>query len=265
MQQTKLPLFKSYIGIDYSGAKTAGVGLTGLRVYMADAKQPAREVLPPQSRSKYWSRRGIAHWLRDQINRQPATIIGIDHGFSFPRAYFDQHGIAHDWHVFLDDFCAHWPLTQDDISVDHVREGLAGRGAKRFGNTRWRRMCEVRAGGAKSVFHFDVTGSVAKSTHAGLPWLQYLRDTCGDKISFWPFDGWRPQKNRAVVAEVYPSLWHDRYPVRNRTPDQHDAYSIATFLRDNDLAGSLAPFLQPPLSAEEKQVAVYEGWILGVF
>ena len=28
---------------------------------------------------------------------------------------------------------------------------------------------------AKSVFHFDVQGSVAKSTHAGLPWIKALR------------------------------------------------------------------------------------------
>jgi hypothetical protein len=35
-------------------------------------------------------------------------------------------------------------------------------------------LTEIRAGAAKSVFHFDVPGSVAKSTHAGLPWLRYL-------------------------------------------------------------------------------------------
>lgn len=260
------PLFKSYIGIDYSGAKTAGVGLTGLRVYRADAKHAPREVLPPQGRSKYWSRRGIAYWLRDQINAQPATIIGIDHGFSFPRAYFDQHGIAHDWHVFLDDFCAHWPLTEDDISVDHVRQGMAGQGIKRGGNTRWRRPCEIAAGGAKSVFHFDVTGSVAKSTHAGLPWLKFLRDTCETKISFWPFDGWQPQKNRALLAEVYPSPFQARYPRRNRTNDQHDAYCIAAWLRDTDCAGQLAGYLNPLQSRVEKVrvQAQVEGWILGV-
>jgi hypothetical protein len=47
---------------------------------------------------------------------------------------------------------------------------------------------EVRAG-AKSVFHFDVPGSVAKSTHAGLPWLRYIRLHV-PTVHFWPFDGW---------------------------------------------------------------------------
>jgi hypothetical protein len=36
--------------------------------------------------------------------------------------------------------------------------------------------------GAKSVFHFDVPGSVAKSTHAGLPWLKYLRQKMGERV-----------------------------------------------------------------------------------
>lgn len=35
-----------------------------------------------------------------------------------------------------------------------------------MGNAHWRRLTEERAGAAKSVFHFDVQGSVAKSTHA---------------------------------------------------------------------------------------------------
>jgi hypothetical protein len=68
---------------------------------------------------------------------------------------------------FLDDFQRHWP-TDEGIYVDFVREGICGNGAARMGNARWRRLTEQRAGGAKSVFHFDVQGSVAKSTHADL-------------------------------------------------------------------------------------------------
>ena len=37
---------------------------------------------------------------------------------------------------------------------------------------------------AKSVFHFDVQVSVAKSTHAGLPWLRYLRQQLGGRVHF---------------------------------------------------------------------------------
>ena len=56
-----------------------------------------------------------------------------------------------------------------------------------MGNARRRRLTEERAGGAKSVFHFNVQGSVAKSTHAGIPWLRFIRQRLGDCVHFWPF------------------------------------------------------------------------------
>ncbi len=44
---------------------------------------------------------------------------------------------------------------------------------------------------AKSVFHFDVPGSVAESTQAALPWLRLIRRLrLGARVHFWPFDGW---------------------------------------------------------------------------
>jgi hypothetical protein len=64
--------------------------------------------------------------------------------------------------------------TDENIYVDFVRDGVVGNGAARMGNARWRRLTEERSGTAKSVFHFDVQGSVAKSTHAGIPWLPFF-------------------------------------------------------------------------------------------
>jgi len=48
-----------------------------------------------------------------------------------------------------------------------VREGAFGNGAARMGNARWRRLTEERTGRAKSVFHFDVQGSVANPPMPG--------------------------------------------------------------------------------------------------
>ncbi len=97
----------------------------------------------------------------------------------------------------------HWPTDQDHMYVDFIRCGAHGNGAARLGNTRWRRLTELRAGAAKSVFHFDVQGSVAKSTHSGIPWLRYLRRQLGEKVFFWPFDGWDIPPGRSAVVEVY--------------------------------------------------------------
>jgi hypothetical protein len=148
--------------------------------------------------------------------------------------------------------------------VDFVRDGSVGNGAARSGNRSWRRLTEIRARTAKSVFHFDVQGSVAKSTHAGLPWLRYIRREVGDRVHFWPFDGWDVPSGQSVIAEVYPSIWRNTFPSEGRTPDQHDAYCIASWLRRADLDGTLARFLHPELDPREQDVARIEGWILGV-
>ena len=145
------------------------------------------------------------------LSEERATLVGIDHGFSFPLNYFQQNHLPLNWTAFLDDFQRHWP-TDQDVYVDFVRDGACGNAAARSGGRRWRRLTVVRAGGAKSVFHFDMQGSVAKSTHAGLPWLRYLRRQTADQLHFWPFDGWSVPAGRSVVAEVYPSLWSRSFP-----------------------------------------------------
>jgi hypothetical protein len=257
------PIFSRYIGIDYSGAQTPESSLKGLRVYMANRKSLPVEVQPPPGPCKYWSRRGLAEWLVERLAEAVPTLVGIDHSFSFPLRYFEVHHLESDWPAFLDDFNQHWPTDAAHTYVDFIRDGLKGDGKARSGSARWRRIAEERAG-AKSVFHFDVPGSVAKSTHAGLPWLRYLRQRLGNRIFFWPYDGWELPADTSVIAEVYPSLWNKAFPRDNRTPDQQDAYVAAAWLRRNDLDGSLQGYLKPAIQPGEYGVVQIEGWILGV-
>ena len=258
-----MPAFSRYLGIDYSGAETAESSLKGLRVYQAMPGEPAVEIAPPPSPRKYWTRRGLAHWLAETLADDVPTLVGIDHGFSFPLRYFEVHRLETDWPGFLDDFQAHWPTDEPHTYVDFVRDGVCGNGAARGGNARWRRICEQRCR-AKSVFHFDVQGSVAKSTHAGIPWLRFLRARLGARVQFWPFDGWERQAGRSLIAEVYPSMWGQAYPLEGATGDQQDAHSVASWLRDADTSRALDVALQPDLGESERAVAEVEGWILGV-
>jgi hypothetical protein len=150
--------------------------------------------------------------------------------------------------------------------VDFVRDDFERTGVGRMGSPRWRRIAEIRCR-AKSVFHFDVPGSVAKSTHAGLPWLLHLRRALGPRLHFWPFDGWEIAAGRSAIAEAYPSLWKHTYPEQGRTPDQHDAYTVATWLRDadqQDHGRRLRAAMRPALSDSERAQAEVEGWIIGV-
>ena len=257
------PAFRRYIGIDYSGAKTPTVGLPGLRVYQARGSAKPVEVLPP-SPPKHWTRKGIAELLVERLAEDIPTIVGIDHAFSFPKEYFQKCKIPYKWPKFLEDFQRHWPTDDDNTSVDCVRKGAVGNGKARMGGTTWRRITEKRAGGAKSAFHFDVPGSVAKSTHAGLPWLLFIRKRLRKQVHFWPFDGWKIPPGRSAIVEVYPALWNRWFPRQDRTPDQQDAFSVATWLSDTDRSGRLDEFLKPSLTDCERAVARAEGWILGV-
>jgi hypothetical protein len=211
----------------------------------------------------YWTRRGVAAWIATELATGAPALLGIDHAFSFPLRYFATHALPPDWPSMLDDFRHHWPTDEDDVSVDHVRDGHRGHGAARAGDSRWRRLTEVRSR-AKSAFHFDVPGSVAKSTHAGLPWLRHLRRELGPRVHFWPFDGWVPPPDRSVIAEAYPALWSRAYPAEERTPDQHDAYAIARWARDTDAAGGFPAAFQPTLTPADRATANLEGWILGL-
>jgi hypothetical protein len=265
-----VPAFERYIGIDYSGAQTPSDSLPGNRVYLARPGSSPQEVPPPPSPRKYWTRREIAEWLLHELTTGPAAIVGIDHGFSFPLQYFKRHKLRLDWPEFLVDFNMHWP-THENIYVCFVRDGIRGEGAARTGDRKWRRLTELRARTPKSVFHFDVPGSVATSTHAGLPWLFYLwqnrakaERAGGRRIHFWPFDGWTPSANSSVIAEAYPALWNKTFPVEGRTRDQQDAFAVAEWLRLADSDGRLQRALNPQLDPLDRATAEIEGWILGV-
>ena len=64
--------------------RTPTASLKGLRIYAADRISSPVEVIPPPSARKYWSRHGIAEWLVERLAEDAPTLVGIDHGFSFP-------------------------------------------------------------------------------------------------------------------------------------------------------------------------------------
>lgn len=256
--------FQLHIGIDYSGAQTPTSRLAGLQVYAATIGHPERISTPaaPQSKSWNWTRQEIAEWLIAQARSGQRFIAGIDHGFSFPLSYFERHKLT-SWPQFLDDFVAHWPTHKPHNYVDFIRFRAEGP-PDRIGDSAEFRLTEKWTSSAKSVFLFDVQGSVAKSTHTGLPWLLHIRKEVGDLVHFWPFDGWQVPDDTSVIAEVYPSIFRNRFPREARTADQQDAYAIARWLTEMDQQGFLGRYFDPPLSDDERQITNLEGWILGI-
>lgn len=262
-----------FIGIDYSGAETATARLKSLQVYAGTTGGiPTKQVSPMKRQdgsAAYWSRAEIARWLIDLAKEGRRFIAGIDHVFSFPLDYFTRYKLD-SWPQFLEDFVRHWPTDQSYVYVDFVREGdianipsWPGPGL-RIGRPTELRLCEQWTSSAKSVFQFDCQGSVAKSSHAGIPWLKRIRDAVGDRVHFWPFDGWVPVEGKAVIAEVYPSIFRRRYAGEARLADEHDAYSISAWMLERHASGVLTTYFSPPLTPAQQEQANREGWILGV-
>jgi hypothetical protein len=258
-------VFDLHIGIDYSGRETPTSRKPALQVYAAfDTEEPRRILSPSSTEKTYknWCRKEIAEWLIEQAERNITFIAGIDHGFSFPISYFQRYGLE-SWPEFLDDFCKHWPTDNDHTYVDFIRDREDGP-PDRTGDPSDLRLTEKWTSSAKSVFQFDVQGSVAKSTHAGLPWLRRIREEVGNKVHFWPFDGWDVPEKKSVIAEVYPSILRNRYPRGDRTADQQDAYCVARWLTEADERSFLVQYFQPSLTDKERETANLEGWILGI-
>lgn len=258
--------FELCIGIDYSGAKTPVSRSSALQVYESRCGEEPQSVLSPASIDKSrrnWCRREIANWLADRVQQGTPFIAGVDHGFSFPISYFKRYGIR-SWDQFLIDFVEHWPTDRDDSYVDALRQQSDGAASKRTGSNKEYRLTEKWSSSAKSVFQFDVQGSVAKSTHAGIPWLLRIRNDFGDRVHFWPFDGWMPPEGKSVIAEIYPSIFRNRFPRQQRSCDQQDAYSVARWLSETSQTGFLDRYFNPPLTNHERETADLEGWILGI-
>jgi hypothetical protein len=191
--------------------------------------------------------------------------VGIDHAFSLPKQFCEQIEAA-NWPEVLNLVAKTWPCHLQAKSVETVlAEAGAGKTKSdlRSLNTALR-LCEKWTASAKSVFLFDVQGSVAKSTFAGLPWLRQIREATKNRIHWWPFDGWDLPRGKSVVVEVYPALFKRRYSRGDRSADQHDAYAVARWLQEADQGGSLERYVAPPLSSTDQAVAEIEGWILGV-
>jgi hypothetical protein len=252
--------FSHYVGIDYSGAQAPVSRLRQLQVYAGTAGTEVAPVAPYDAGARHWCRKEIARYMRECLLGPEPVIIGVDHGFSFPSDYFRRHRLE-SWDQFLRYFYARWPTSRDHMYVDFAR-----RSVEPEGEASELRLCERWTNGAKSVFHFDAQGQVAKSTHAGIPWLKELRDDhkLRARTHFWPFDGFTVEPGRSVVSEMFPSLFRRRYPRAERSADEQDAFVVASWLKDMDTRGALADYFNPPLTLPERREVRLEGWILGV-
>ena len=272
-------MFEQYIGIDYSGANTPVARLNGLVVYRAGRDAMPGIVFPDKDHCDLWSRKLLAQWLVEELrDTNKRTLVGIDHAFGFPIDYFNQHPeVPQDnWCRFLTDFREHWPTHEDDALVrdflgdlDHPRQG----DPERLRITDERARCQDRRGVAPApVFDFNAGArNVAHSTHAGLPWLLYIRQKLREAnvgVHFWPFDDWPIPPDQSVIVEIYPRLWNGQFKAETRgmNRDRRDAYCVSRWMseRGRDQNDPIERYFNPGLTPAEIDQARTEGWIFGV-
>ena len=137
-----------------------------------------------------WSRQQLAEWLVDQLRDQESrTVVGIDHGFSFPVEYFDLHQLPkRDWDQFLVDFRNHWPTHREWVRT----AGGVGRGRltnahvlnhPRHGDHTWKRLTEELTLSASSVFNFNARQRTCCSLDACWPSLVAARPPIGERFA----------------------------------------------------------------------------------
>ena len=136
-----------------------------------------------------------------------------------------------------------------------------------------RRLCDIRATGAKTVWQLAYTGSVGSQTLLGLPALKRLvaDQRIAGRATIWPFEtGLRTPDAQAVIAEVYPSLLRAEVRARRGEDEILDSAQVrvnAEAFARLDLQGGLAHLFAgaPGLTADERRlVATEEAWILGL-
>jgi len=250
-----MPSFDEYVGVRYSGRKGPTERLDDLVVFAAIGEaEPWRELNRADGEGR-WSRQELAAWLLGKLSEEARIVVGLDHAFGFPQSYMLRNDLA-SWEAFLRDFEEHYPTHQ--VSVKELLPGLT-----RLGEEDEQRLTGRWTAFPRSVFQFDLQDNAARATHAGIPWLSYLR-RAGERAHFWPFDGFEVPEGRSVVAEARPARLKYRYTRDGLDRQEHEAFAICAWLQERDRLDLLRPYFTPPLSEAEQQRAQLEGWILGV-
>lgn len=260
--------FTRYIGIDYSGAGLPDQGVSGLRVFETDARGGARELRLDGAGRRAWSREEVRLWLVEQLASGPPTLVGLDHAFSLPRAKVRAAGIR-SWAGLLGHFLSTVRTQERRVEVarnDRKCRSLLKAASKAPLEERYR-LTDRRTPGAKSVYNYVGPG-VAHSTMAGIAQLALLRRELSKRrvpVCFWPFDPVPPEPGVSMVVEAYPALCNRQVArLPEHSGGQHDARSLALWLRECDRDGRLEVYLRPPWTERERAEVRMEGWIFGV-
>ena len=297
-----MPLFHTHVVVDWSArSKPSPKNPTKDAIWWAVARIAGDvEVEGPQyARTRHAALEGLARLIGDELDAGRQVLVDFDFPFGYPKGVAKRlTGRASalalwDWLAAEIEDGADNGNNRYDVAaaINAAYPGLGplwGRPAKwdyptipvrasaRTGQAHHppeRRICDVRAKGAKTVWQLAYAGSVGSQMLLGLPALKRLKadPRIAGRAMVWPFEtGLRMPEARAVIAEVYPSLLRDEVRARRGEGEILDSAQVrvnAEAFARLDAGGGLAPLFAgaPCLTPEERRIVeTEEAWILGL-
>ena len=276
-----MTLFDGYVAIDWSANATPKTGKDSIWIAVCDEDGPPR-LENPNTRQAAMER--IKTLLDEATANERRLLCGFDFPFGYPSGTAQMLTGENGWEAV-------WRRVAEVI-VDHpnnannrfeaaaaLNEAFPGEGpfwglpARRQiegilanGPNPWgpnlppdRRYAERLVPQAQEVWRLFYPGSVGSQALMGIASLERLRQGRTD-IHVWPFET-LGEGERHVLAEIYPSLIQTC--PGDEVLDARQVEAVAEALRELDLTGQLAGYLQAPLGMPV-QVRHEEALFLGV-
>ena len=298
-----MPLFYTHVVVDWSArSRPSPARETKDAIWWAVARMTRRGVrvrTPAYARTRHQALDGLARSIAGELDRERRVLVGFDFPFGYSAGV-----AAHltgktsalalwDWLAARIEDAPDNGNNRYDVAAA-INAGYPGigplwgrpaawdypsipeRASARTCQTRHpaeRRICDVRATGAKTVWQLAYAGSVGSQMLLGLPALKCLAQDprIAGRAAIWPFEtGLQAPEAPVVIAEVYPSLLRNEVRARQRDGEILDSAQVrvnAEAFARLDAGGGLAPLLAgaPDLTpAERRIVEKEEAWILGL-
>jgi precorrin-8X/cobalt-precorrin-8 methylmutase len=296
-----MPLFDSYVMVDWSGAKQPCTGANSIWLHVLGRRQGRLERLaldnPP---TRHTATRLLRSWLHHLAAEKRRVLVGFDFPLGYPRGTAQRLGLTGmPWRVMWDRLAdmmrdgANNANNRFEVASELNRE-LTGEAFPFWGcpalaagsmpydhltpqrkrphgpnDLPSHRLVDQRVPTAQPVWKLYGNGSVGGQALTGIPHVRSLRDDpdLAAVTRVWPFEtGFSRGDARIVMTEIYPSLITP-IPLGTYPHDAAQVVAMAQHFAVHDEAGTLEAQFAGATdigALERRDAGREEGWILGV-
>jgi len=285
-----MPLFQRYVMVDWSAASRPTRGKDSIWI---GAARPGQTTTVENIATRFEARARLHRLAADALGAGERLLIGVDFPFGYPagvaRHVTGQPNALTLWRWIaarLRDapdnannrfevagainrlYPGTGPFWGRPAAWDHPDIPVTEKARSRAGHPPERRLADLTAKGAKTVWQLAYAGAVGSQVLTGLPALLALRDDpeLAPHMAIWPFEtGLAAPRRPITLAEIYPSLLPP--DPGEAVKDAGQVRAVADWLAGLDRDDALAPLFAGPAgasAAERRAIVTEEAWILGL-